>query len=141
MLMPTSAPRQRPPLQVMTLDRQILTEIKVADTWLSRLRGLLGSAALLPRQGLLLSPCNSIHTAAMQYALDVVFLAQDGTILKLVTQLPPWRGAVCWRARSTLELGAGTAAELGLAIGQRLTVTPIPNWPGYVAVCRTEGQA
>ena len=134
MLIPTSAPRQRPPLQIMTLDRQILTEIKVADTWLSRLRGLLGSAALRPHQGLLLSPCNSIHTVGMSYALDVAFLAQDGTLLKLVTQLPPWRGAVCINAGAVLELAAGTAVRLGLTPGQRLIVTPTPNRPGYAAV-------
>lgn len=133
--------QQYPSLQSMMQGRQILSEVKLAGAWFLRLKGLLGSTCLLPHQGLLISPCNSIHTVAMQYALDAVFLAQDGTILKLVTNLRPWRGAGCLRASATLELAADSVAQLGLATGQRLTFAPNPRQPGYASVWRMQGQA
>jgi len=50
-------------------------KIKVADTLLLRLRGLLCNK-VFPRDydGLLLSPCNGIHTFFMRFTIDIIFL-------------------------------------------------------------------
>lgn len=84
------------------------------------MKGLLGRAALAPHEGILIRPCGSIHTFFMRFALDAVFLARDGTILKIVPELKPWRMAGGRGARVVLELAAGEAARRGLAPGDRI---------------------
>jgi len=57
----------------------------------------------------------------MRYPIDVVYLNADGSIVKIVNELRPWR--VSWggrRARQALELPATRASELGLQVGQTL---------------------
>lgn len=94
--------------------------VRRAERWLERLRGLLFSPPPEPGQALLITPCASVHTAFMRYAIDVVFLDRQGTIRKVVPALAPWRAAACAGSRHTLELAAGEAARLGLAPGGRI---------------------
>jgi uncharacterized membrane protein (UPF0127 family) len=46
--------------------------VKVADTVLTRLVGLLGRRSLKPASGVWLVPANAIHTIGMVFAFDVV---------------------------------------------------------------------
>lgn len=105
-------------------------DVRVANTFLSRLRGLMLSAPLAPGAGLLLLACPSVHCAFMRYAIDVVYLGADGTVLKCVPQLRPWRASASnsgrdaqgrrhRRAAHTLELAAGSIARLAIAPGDR----------------------
>ena len=94
----------------------------VADTPLTRLRGLLGRRSLPSGEGMLLRPAGSIHTLFMRFPIDAVFLARDGTVLKVVPRLRPWRMAGCRGARQTLELAGGEAEGRGIAPGQRLEI-------------------
>lgn len=94
--------------------------IRLADGFFSRLRGLLFAPALQPGQGLLIRPCAAVHTAFMTYPIDVVFLDRAGKIRRIVPRLVPWRTAAFPGAYQTLELAAGEAARLGLAVGQSL---------------------
>ena len=96
-------------------------DVVVADSYWARLRGLLGRSGLEPGEGLLLRPANSIHTAFMRFAIDVVFLDQDLTVLDVVEGVPPWRVKARRDARAVLELGAGEAARQGIVPGDCLT--------------------
>jgi uncharacterized membrane protein (UPF0127 family) len=93
----------------------------VADTMFGRMRGLLGRKGLPSGEGLLLQPCPSVQTFFMRFPIDVVFLDSHGTVLKVVERLKPWRSAARRRAYATLELPAGEAARVGIAVGDRLT--------------------
>ena len=99
-----------------------LLDVEVAASVVARLRGLLGRAPLGSHQGLLLSPCNMVHTAGMRYPLDLVFLRHDGRVLRVVSGVQPNRLRLCWRAWYTLELASGTAARCGIAAGVALPV-------------------
>ncbi len=94
--------------------------IRKAASWWSRAIGLLATPQLDDPCGLWITPCNSVHTLGMRYAIDVIFLRADGSIAKIVESLPPWRAAGCRSARSTLELRAGLASRLGLRPGMTL---------------------
>jgi uncharacterized protein len=98
--------------------------IRTALRWWTRAVGLLATASLEDPCGLWISPCNSVHTLGMRYAIDVVFMRADGTIAKVVERLPPWRAAGCLNAKSTLELRAGLADQLGLRPGMALAFEP-----------------
>jgi uncharacterized protein len=98
--------------------------IRTALRWWARAVGLLTTSGLEDPCGLWISPCNSVHTLGMRYAIDVVFMNADGRIAKVVEQLPPWRAAGCLNAKSTLELRAGLAGQLGLRRGMALAFQP-----------------
>lgn len=87
----------------------ISDKILVADNMISRLVGLMFRAS--PPQnaeGLLLDPCNSIHTFFMRYPIDVVFLNSKNEVIKVIRNLKPWRMTwIYFRASKTLELPAG----------------------------------
>lgn len=103
-------------------DRTIADRVRVADTFFSRLRGLLGMATLPDGDALLIKPCNSVHTVGMRYPIDVVFLDRDTRVLKVVQNLPPWRAAACAKSAMVLELPAGTVFRTGTEAGHSLTL-------------------
>jgi uncharacterized membrane protein (UPF0127 family) len=84
----------------------------VADTFLTRLRGLLGRSALAPDEGLLLRPAGSIHMFFMRFPVDAVFCDRELRVLRVVRDLRPWRVAGCRGARVVVELAAGGAGSL-----------------------------
>ena len=92
----------------------------VAEGPLLRMRGLLGRSGLPDDEGILLRPASSIHMFFMRFAIDAVFLSRDLTVLKVVSDLGPWRMASRRRAHSVLELPAGACARRGVREGDRL---------------------
>ena len=92
----------------------------LANHYFTRLRGLLGRT--LPEGGgLLLSPCNCIHTFGMQYAIDAVYLDRTGTVLRVDEALAAGIACKAQRgARYVLELPAGTARRSNIQVGNCL---------------------
>ena len=102
-----------------------VADADLADTALPRMIGLLGRNGLAPGDGLVLTPCNSIHTCFMRFAIDVVFLDRAGTVLRAVASLPPFRYA--WgglRAKTTIELPAGSLDILDIRPGAQIRIEP-----------------
>jgi uncharacterized protein len=103
-------------------------ELILAEGLRSRMVGLLGARGLPERTALLIPRCDSVHTVAMRFAIDVVFarrLDPDGA-LEIVSVSPDVRpgrfarvdrGGTRVRRRElcALELAAGQAEALGLA--------------------------
>jgi|SRR5579884_969650 len=96
----------------------------VADRPWSRMRGLMGRAALEPEEGILLRPCGSVHTLFMRFPIDVVFCDGDLRVVAVRPEVPPWRGAAKRRAKVAIELAAGEAARRGVAEGSQLRLVP-----------------
>ena len=96
--------------------------VHLATTFWQRFRGLMLRRPLPPATALLIAPCNSIHMCFMRFAIDAVYLDDARRILKIAPHLLPWLGLSCCRgAWGCLELPAGAAARLGLAVGERLS--------------------
>lgn len=95
----------------------ILGRVWRAQSAWQRARGLLGRQSPGAGEGLIIAPCNGIHTWGMAYAIDAVYFDAGGRILKVVAELAPWRFSRCAGAAAVLELGAGNAARLGLCKG------------------------
>jgi len=99
-----------------------LLTVQVADSFFSRLCGLMGTAVLPEGRGLLLVNCNSIHMCFMRYALDVVYLSRSGHILKIVGNVCPWRISGCFRAKYVLEVNVGCAKKMDWQVGDMLDI-------------------
>lgn len=99
---------------------RVVETVWLADDWFGRLRGLLGREPLPDGHGLLLSPCDGVHTFWMRYPLDVVFLDGGGRVLGWREQLRPWRACRHPGAKATLELRAGALVTLAPVVGDVL---------------------
>lgn len=96
-------------------------EILIADSFFTRLAGLMFRRKLPAATGLLLAPCNSVHMCFMRFAIDVIYLDKDYKILKIVRNLQPWIGlSMCTKAYATLEMTAGEAERCELEVGKKL---------------------
>lgn len=95
-----------------------------ANRYFLRLRGLLGRS-LQEGGGLLLSPCNCIHTFGMRYEIDAVYLDSKGNVLRVDEALATGRmWPAAHGAKRVLELPAGAAKRSSIGPGDILEVTP-----------------
>lgn len=101
-------------------DGRLVCRCRVATSFASRFRGLMGLAQLPPGSGLLLPRTSSVHTHFMRFSIDVVFLDSERRIVSVVQALRPWRLARAKAATSVLELAAGECERLELAEGDVL---------------------
>ncbi len=99
----------------------VADRVQPATTLWARSRGLLGRKGLERGEGLLLDPCSGIHTWGMAFPIDAAFLSKEGMVLHLIDRMGPWRmSRYLFRARSVLELPAGTLEATGTRLGDRL---------------------
>jgi uncharacterized protein len=114
----------------LSLERQdgssVCERCLLAETPLTRLKGLLGRGDLERGEGLLLRPASSIHTFFMRFPIDAVWVDHNLTVLKVSPELGPWRTAACKGAKGVIELPAGEAERRGLQPGDRLVLTTRP---------------
>jgi len=110
-------------MRVINRTRGILLagKVRIAHTFLSRLKGLLGASGPAEGEGLWIVPCRGVHTFGMRCPIDVAFLDAGGVVVGVLSRLPPSRVGGFFRgARGALELRAGTLAVTGTAPGDRL---------------------
>jgi uncharacterized membrane protein (UPF0127 family) len=101
----------------------------LADTPLSRLRGLMWRKHLAADEGMLLAT-SSIHTSFMRFPIDLVFLDRSFRVVRIVSSLKPWRVAVELSSHAVLELPAGTATRAHLEAGEELSLVAHPSGLG-----------
>ena len=101
------------------------SRVRLADTWWGRFWGFMGHGPPSPGEGILLAPCNSIHTFGMRFAIDVIFLSAEGRVMALRPAVRPWR--VCRGVRGgryALEVPTGTIEATGTREGDELSWAP-----------------
>jgi uncharacterized membrane protein (UPF0127 family) len=112
-------------LRVKNITRNVMLieRGQIANTIWTRFRGLMGVRQLEPGQGLLISPCNSIHTHFMRIPIDVLYLNAQDRVVDIDAEMPTWRfGRLRRGVRYVIELPSGSAAKAGCAIGDQLQI-------------------
>ncbi len=74
-----------------TTGKTVVARLTIADGFWSRLAGLQFRRPLPSDAGLLLVPCNSVHTCFVRFPVDVVFQDVRGCVLAVRHHLRPWR--------------------------------------------------
>jgi uncharacterized membrane protein (UPF0127 family) len=98
--------------------RVVAGSIAVAGSIWSRFAGLMFRRSLAEGHGLALRPCNSVHMLFMRFPLDVVFVDADGSVVRVLDSIRPWRASTIVRgAKTAIELPAGTATRAGVSAG------------------------
>jgi uncharacterized membrane protein (UPF0127 family) len=97
----------------------LVLQVKHANNFFTRLLGLMGTKRLSSAHGLLITPCQQIHTHFMRYPVDVIFLDNEMIVLEKLTALKPWRfSRFIKKAKHVLELPENEADSVN--IGDRL---------------------
>jgi uncharacterized protein len=113
-------PRVADHMHLVRADGRPVCRCRVASSFASRFRGLMGAAQLPPGTGLLLPGTSSVHTHFMRFPIDVMFLDSERRIVWITQAVRPWRLARAKGADSVLELAAGESDRLGLTVGTAL---------------------
>ena len=106
-----------------TKETFLALRVKVADTLVGRLVGLLGKRRLPVESGVWIMPCNSIHTIGMLFSIDVVMLGKDNRVVGLRELVRPFSiTRPNLRAESVLELPPHTIFRSRTEIGDQLLI-------------------
>jgi uncharacterized membrane protein (UPF0127 family) len=107
----------------LTKQRVLAEKAVLADTLFLRLKGLLGRQGLGVQEALVLSPCDSVHTFFMRFAIDVVFLDKQNKIIGIYPCLKPWRiTRIFFGATTCLELPAGALSATQTQLGDDIKI-------------------
>ncbi len=105
-----------------TTGETVVAQLRIADGFWSRLVGLQFRRPLPSDAGLLLVPCNSVHTCFVRFPVDVVFLDDRGCVLAVRQNLRPWR--LAFGPRKTHAVLETPAGAIGVERGEELRVEP-----------------
>lgn len=87
----------------------VASRVVFAQTFASRAVGLMGRKSMESGEGLWIEPCSSIHTCFMRFPIDVLFLDEGRSVVRVIDRLKPWRfSPIVWKAKSVLELKGGS---------------------------------
>lgn len=104
-----------------------ICKVDVASTLVERTVGLIGRDGLPQDEGLLIRPCNAIHTGFMRFTIDIAFVSffrcDHMEIIKLCENVEPWRIAHCKGAEAVIEWQSGFAKAHGLSVGAKLELS------------------
>lgn len=108
-----------------TRNAYLATHLWVAGTHWSRLRGLMFKDATTfpPGDALWIVPSRGVHTFAMKFPIDVIYLDRKRFVVHLEQNLKPWRVApVNLRTASVLELRGNTLQSSGTSLGDEIEI-------------------
>lgn len=71
--------------------------------------------------------CSSVHMFGMKFPLDIIFLDQNNTVVKIVEDLKPWRIANSRDAKTVVEVQSGICSKKKISMGDQLSLIPEAN--------------
>lgn len=99
----------------------LANDVRRAETFWSRFKGLMFTSALRPGTALHIQPCQSIHTFFMRYSIDVLYLDSNHKVIAVEKNVRPGKfGRIHRKASSVVELPIGIVSETETEIGQEV---------------------
>jgi uncharacterized protein len=126
--METRSPGDKYRVFNLTRNAVLASEVELVDTEWTRIKGLLGRRAVdfASGKGLWIVPSQGVHTLGMSFSIDVAYLDSEYRVIHVCHKLAPFRiAALKLKARSVIELPAGTLAQTETSIGDVLEISAI----------------
>lgn len=101
-------------------DARVLASADVADDRSGRRRGLLGRESI--DGALVIEGCRWVHTIGMKFAIDVAYLDDSGTVVKIEHLKPHRVSAPVKAARTVVEAECGAFERWGLSTGDQIEI-------------------
>ncbi len=105
-------------------NNNIITEnAELADSFFSRFMGLMFRKSIADDYALYIKPCNQIHMLNMRFAIDVIYLSESGSVVRIDENIQP--GKICKPvrgAKSVIEMNSFAASDLGICRGDVLEI-------------------
>ena len=122
-------------INVVNLTRraEIADRVQLAGVGRDRRKGLLGRDGMSAGEGLWIVPCEAVHTFGMRFPIDLVYLDRQKRIVKIRSNVGPWRISACLRAHSVIELPAGTVRDTNTITGDSLAFDHELQYPAEVS--------
>jgi len=98
----------------------LFCESNIANNFWLRLKGLLGKSSLADNEALIITPCSQVHTIAMRFPIDVIFVDKQQCVTKTVEHLKPYRQAMNRGAHGVIEVAAGMIQQHHIIVGTQL---------------------
>ena len=101
-------------VKILTIENKLILEnVSIADSFFSRLKGLMGKSNIDDNIGLIIRPCKSIHTFFMKFNIDVIFIDGNSKVVDVYIDLAPWRISKIYKdAKFVIEGKSGSFAKL-----------------------------
>jgi len=103
----------------------LATTLTIAGTHWSRFRGLMCTDVeeFGEGNGLWIVPCRGVHTFAMNFPIDVIYLDAKKFVVHVEENLQPWRMArISLKAASVLELPGKSLRSSGTVVGDEIEI-------------------
>jgi uncharacterized membrane protein (UPF0127 family) len=108
-----------------TRETFIATEATIADSYVTRLVGLLGKTKRWAQlgKGLWIVPSRGVHTIGMLFPIDLIFLSRNKEVVHVEEHVRPFRiSKVSLKAMSVLELPPHTIYRSRTQVGDQLEI-------------------
>jgi len=102
---------------------ELAPDLATAESFFSRMKGLLGKSTLFSGEGLLIRPCKGVSTFGMKFPIDVIVLDRHDRVIATMGEMPPNRlSRIYLRATAVIELPARTIETAAIRIGDRIEI-------------------
>ena len=102
----------------------ISQKAKVAESFSSRLIGLMFRKEIAQEEALIFYHTPSIHTFFMRFPIDVVFLDKKMQVIKIYGALGPCRTVFCANSFLVIEFPSHKTSQKSLELGDVLELAP-----------------
>ncbi len=107
----------------LTQQTVVIEKGRLANNAWTRLRGLIGVRHLDAGDGMLITPCKSVHCMFMSIPIDVIYVDKQDRVVATDANLRPWRiGRIARGVQYVVEVPTGTIASTKTAAGDSLRV-------------------
>ena len=112
-------------MKIVNKTRQctLADRVVVADSFLSRMVGLLNRKTLAQSEALIITHCQSIHMFFMRFAIDVIFVDKIDRVVGLEKNIKPFQlSRIYFKSNNAIELPAGVIDKSRTALGDQLDI-------------------
>ncbi|OGX37820.1 MAG: hypothetical protein A3C36_05875 [Omnitrophica WOR_2 bacterium RIFCSPHIGHO2_02_FULL_52_10] len=100
----------------------------LADTFFSRMIGLLNRQSLLPGEALVITRCKSVHMLFMRFPIDAIFIDKNSHVVGLVERLLPFQfSRIFLKTSQVIEVPSGVIVQSRTALDDKIEIKQADN--------------